>query len=547
MLKNISRSLQDLLGEDYIAAVCEAGAFLSGLSVAELKVIVEEKVDFYPLEFQQRQDELLQYVGKKICSGLGVSVSGAPTASFAQAQHNEMAPVGGAGVIRIGEDGRAYFIGKSEHYHASLGHSFPGYQLLANAAKIGISNVTHNNTRGYISRLLEQELIRVANGLRQDDRDGLEKVLKSSEPHVLNRVINLETGSLAVEAALKMMLARFYRLDRTYSEPQYAGIIPVFLVMADNNGGKEANYHGTTVLTQVLRGMWPDFADTLEKTDIFRVEPVRINDAEHFAEVVGRYDSGEYKIAGFFHELVLMNYGGIRLTEDFVRKTHAICSKRDIPVIVDEIQSCMWSPELFLFKEYDCHPDFVSVGKGFPGGQYPASKILTTAAMDSLNQFGALVTNGQEELASLAYLITIEFAEANQEHTRTTGKYYHNAAAELVAKYSSLLDKVEGEAHMTTLYFKSAECVIKFTNRLNNECCIDISAQTYKADCPPSALTKLPLIASRKSVDFVIGKMDETLAMLVDVYSARCPVKSGIFRSRNHKPDKILQLQVETK
>ena len=67
---------------------------------------------------------------------------------------------------------------------------------------------------------------------------------------------------------------------------------------------------------------------------------------------------------------------------------------------------------------------------------------------------------------------------------------------------------------MTTLYFKSAECVTKFTNRLNKECCIDISAQTYKADCPPSALTKLPLIVSRKAVDFVIGKMDETLAIL---------------------------------
>ena len=514
MLQNISRSLQDLVGKDYIAAVCEAGAFLSGHNVSELKAVAEEKVDFYPSDFQQRQDELLEYVGKKICSGLGVSAVGAATASFAQAQHNEMAPVGGAGVIRVGEDGRAYFIGKSEHYHASLGHAFPGYRLLANAAKIGISNVTHNNTRGYISRQLEQELIRVANGLQRDDRDGLEKVLKSSEPHVLNRVINLETGSLAVEAALKMMLARFYRLDRTYPKPQYAGRIPVFLVMADNKGGKEANYHGTTVLTQILRGMWPDLSDKLASSGIYRVEPVGINDTEHFAEIVGKYDSGECKIAGFFHELVLMNYGGIRLTDDFVRKTHEICSKRDIPVIVDEIQSCMWSPDLFLFREYGCRPDFVSVGKGFPGGQYPASKILTTAIMDRLNQFGALVTNGQEELASLAYLITIEFAEANREHTRTTGKYYHTAIAGLAAKYSSLIDKVEGEAHMTSLYFKSAECVTKFTNRLNKECCIDISSHTYKADCPPSALTKLPLITSRKAVDFVIGKMDETLAEL---------------------------------
>lgn len=32
-------------------------------------------------------------------------------------------------------------------------------------------------------------------------------------PGVLNRVLNLETGSLAVEAALKMMLSRFDTLD----------------------------------------------------------------------------------------------------------------------------------------------------------------------------------------------------------------------------------------------------------------------------------------------------------------------------------------------
>ena len=95
--------------------------------------------------------------------------------------------------------------------------------------------------------------------------------------------------------------------------------------------------------------------------------------------------------------------------------------EHDIPVTVDEIQSCIWSPELFMFKEYNCNPDFVSVGKGFPGGQYPASKILTTTAMDSLNQFGALVTNGQEELASLSYLITMEFAETNSNETRKSG------------------------------------------------------------------------------------------------------------------------------
>jgi len=413
-MRTISRSLSDLLGKDYISSVCAAQSFLSGVSVSELESLGNEQVDFFPESFQLHLESLLDKIGSQVCQVFSKTVVGAGTASFKEAQKNEMSPLSGLGFIRIGENGKAYFMGKSEHYHASLGHHFPGYRLLENARKMGICNVTHNNTRGYITRLLERELIRLANGLQKEDKAALEEVLRSEKPQVLNRVINLETGSLAVEASLKMMLARFYRLDSSFDYPKYTGRKPVFLVMADMQGGKQANYHGTTILTQLLRGMWPDFAESLEENGQYLVKPVRINDYNHFKEIVDRYDHGPYKVAGFFHELLLMNYGGIKLSQAFVDSSHALCHERDIPVTIDEIQSCMWSPELFLFKEYKSRPDFVSVGKGFPGGQYPASKILTTAEMDSLNQFGALVTNGQEELASLAYLITIEFAESNR-------------------------------------------------------------------------------------------------------------------------------------
>jgi acetylornithine/succinyldiaminopimelate/putrescine aminotransferase len=510
-MKNISKSLRDLLGSAYITAVCEAQSVLTGRKQNELEAIADEKIDFYPESFEQKADKLLSSVSNKITSGLTVKSEGAPTSSFAQAAHDKMAPLAGLGAIRVGENGKAYLIGKSEHYHASLGHHFPGYRLIENAKKIGICNITHNNTRGYITRLLERELIRVANGLQKNDTAALDKIIASDDDHVINRVINLETGSLAVEASLKMMLARFYCLDFTFDAPEYSGRTPVFLVMADNDGGKQANYHGTTVLTQVLRGMWPGFYEKLKEADIFRVEPVRINDIDHFNQLVAEYDQGKYKIAGFFHELVLMNYGGIKLTPEFVQAAHQVCHEHDIPITVDEIQSCMWSPELFMFKEYKCTPDFVSVGKGFPGGQYPASKILTTAAMDSLNQFGALVTNGQEELASLSYLITMEFAEANSSKTREIGQHYNSEAAKLVAEYPQYIEKLEGEAHMTTFVFRTAELTDKFTTYLNKKCCIDISAQTYKANCPPVALTKLPLISSRRTVDFVISKMKTAL------------------------------------
>ena len=70
------------------------------------------------------------------------------------------------------------------------------------------------------------------------------EIKKASKPYwkatsrmFLNRVINLETGSLGVEAGLKMMLARFYKLDGSFSAPKYEGKMPVFFVMGDHENG----------------------------------------------------------------------------------------------------------------------------------------------------------------------------------------------------------------------------------------------------------------------------------------------------------------------
>ncbi len=509
---NPALSLCDLVGDDYMKAVCRARSFAAGVDPEQLLAVAEEKVEFYPASFQKRVDELIDYVGQKVCDGYSRSAAGASTKAFANASRTYLAPLSGFGLIRIGEDGRAYLISKSEHYHASLGHCFPGYRLIENAKKLGIANITHNNSRGHITRRLEEELIRIANGIDRSDCRGLEHVLASEEPHVLNRVLNLETGSLAVEAALKMMLGRFYKLEQTFDTPPHTGKTPVFLVIADNEGGKQANYHGTTTLTQTMRGLWPELLSKLEN-GLLLVRSVRINDSGHFEELVKTYDKGDTKVAGFFHELILMNYGGIRLSESFLQAAYQICRDRGIPTIVDEIQSCIWSPRLFHYKEYGLEPDFVSVGKGFPGGQYPASKILSTTPMDNLNQFGALVTNGQEELASLAYLVTMEFAQANSEYTSALGDYYEGELKALAKRHSELIERIEGQRHLSAIFFNSADKAIGFIEILNHAG-IDISAQTYKARCPPSALTKIPLTATYKMVDFLIRKMDQALNKL---------------------------------
>ena len=47
------------------------------------------------------------------------------------------------------------------------------------------------------------------------------------------------------------------------------------VVIGDEDGGLQANYHGTTVLTQLMRGMWPDFLKAFEEQGLVLVRSVQ--------------------------------------------------------------------------------------------------------------------------------------------------------------------------------------------------------------------------------------------------------------------------------
>ena len=510
MFNEVKLSLSDILGEEYIEKVASVNAFFGCTEKEEIIRLANEKVDFYSQKIQEKNDELLKSVGKQVTDKYENNNDGAPTDSFKKAMSKQTAPISGYLNYRVGEDGKLYLIGKSEHYHASLGHRFNGYKLIDNARKIGILNATHNNTRGYVTRLHEIRLVQSANGVEWEDDKATAELLDTKDEKVLNRVINLETGSLAVEAGIKMMLARFYKLDNSRPEPVYSGKIPVFFVMGDLNGGLEANYHGTTVLAQTLRGMWPDFYDKETDSEIYKVVPVKINDIVDFRAKLEEYNEGKYKTAGFLHEIVLMNYGGIKLDEAYLKEAYKLCDEYDTPKLCDEIQSCMWYKGMFLYRLYGLKPDFVIIGKGFPGGEYPASRIITNARMDSLNQFGALVTNGQEELASLAYLITMSFSRANGDEIERIGQLWNNEMKKLHADFPDKILAAQGLGHLASLHFVSADKAAEFASRMKEKC-IDTSAQLYKKNCFPAVLLKPSLITTEKTVMYIVGTIRDIL------------------------------------
>lgn len=513
VFRAVQFSLMDMLGEEYLEGVCRAREFLTGDHRKSLQEIASEKVDFFPTAYQQRLLNLLPEIGRSVCPPAARLAQGATTGQFRAHANPALAPLSGMGYYRLGEDGRLFLITKSEHYHASLGHSFPGYSLVDRARKLGVPNATHNNTRGHITRILEEQLTRAAAGIASGDMASLRNLLSSGDRSVLNRVINLETGSVAAEAAVKLILARFYRSQEDAEEPKFAGKIPVFVVLGDDEGTLKGNYHGTNVVAQILRGMWPQLLQGIEKQNLFLVRAVRPNNFEDLEAVFTQYNSGQYKIAGFFFELVMMNYGARRLREDFVRRIDSLCEANDVVSVVDEIQTCVWSPELFMFREYGIKPTAVVLGKGFPGGEYAASRILFSAAVDNLPQFGALVTNGQEELASIAYLVTMWWVEANAEIIRRVGEYYEERLHELSSRFPNLLHAIEGNRHMAGLAFQSLEIGKQFVQRML-DLGLDISVQTYKTGCPPVALTKLPLIVGYEAVDAIVDRIERALKQI---------------------------------
>jgi acetylornithine/succinyldiaminopimelate/putrescine aminotransferase len=512
MFAKVERSLKDLLGYAYVQSLKECNVRLFGAKPQEMDGLLFEKVDFFPAEFEKNLDRELDAVGKQVVQPFSNGIKGAASDSFTEATNAAMSPLGGKGFFRVGEDGKLYLAAKSEHYHVSLGHHFPGFKLVDNAKKAGVVNATHNNTRGYITRVLEDELIRVANGIKRGDHKSLEAVLQSEEAHVLNRVINLETGSLGVEAGLKMMLARFFKQGKSFGPPKYEGKTPVFFVMGDHAGGGSANYHGTTVIMQTMRGLWSGFYEKEKKAGAYEVVPLRINDIRDLKSKMEFYNRGDKKVAGFFHEIILMSYGAITLDRDYLQEAYFVCHANDVPVLADEIQSCLWYKELYLYRDYGLNPDFVVVGKGFSGGEYPASKILLTKEMDNLNQFGALVTNGQEELASLSYLVAMEFALENADKTQKIGKYYRSRADELAAAFPDVIGKIEGIGHLLAIHFKDAKDAARFAKILN-DACIDVSEGVQSAFLP-AVLTKLPLAVTMKAVDFITDKMRSVLMEL---------------------------------
>jgi hypothetical protein len=92
------------------------------------------------------------------------------------------------------------------------------------------------------------------------------------------------------------------------------------------------------------------------------------------------------------------------------------------------------------------------------------------------------------------------------------GDYYNDKLRELAAEFPDAIESIEGQRHLSAIRFYRADNAVALMKHMN-AAGFDVSAQTYKANCPPTLLTKIPIISSYPMVDRFVAKMGESLGV----------------------------------
>jgi adenosylmethionine-8-amino-7-oxononanoate aminotransferase len=197
-------------------------------------------------------------------------------------------------------------------------------------------------------------------------------------PEGLNKVFYSDSGSEAVEAAIKMALQYWANLEG--KETRRHRILSF-----------EEGYHGDTLgavaAAPVETFHWPfkamlpsalraPFPNPYRSEEGSPQEAVRAS-----LEAVERlFDEHPGEVAAVIVEAMMQGVAGIVIApEGFMRGLSELCRERGVLLIADEVATGFGrTGKLFACEHEGVRPDFMAVGKGLTGGYLPLAATLTT-------------------------------------------------------------------------------------------------------------------------------------------------------------------------
>ncbi|MBL7038924.1 MAG: aminotransferase class III-fold pyridoxal phosphate-dependent enzyme [Pirellulaceae bacterium] len=381
----------------------------------------------------------------------------------------------GSGMFYVTQAGKVMLDCVGGHYQLSWGYNHPLLTAaLRDATDCGIVWDNHANTPSLPVKKLADRLAEAADG----SETGLNRVL-----------LGLCTGSVACEAALKIMLIRHSR------DPQRASLgKPVMLALT-------GNYHGTSIVSQAMRGMWKGYVTGVETVEI---EP---NDTEALRAAFAMHGR---RIAGFWCEPVMMNREATTVDRSFLNLAQQLCTKNDAVMAIDEIQTGFWYPETFLFRRLELSPDIVVIGKGLTAGFHPLAGLIYREDLDLLEQYDAISTNGNASLAAYLALCNLSLIERERERIEELSAHHSESLRALGGEFPDLIETIHGHGLLSGLKFRTREDALGF-HRAAVKRGLWLRVHAYH-EGHRTVLTKYPLVVERKICDFVLEVMRELLA-----------------------------------
>jgi len=249
---------------------------------------------------------------------------------------------------------------------------------------IGVASVGHANE--FLKSALSDQagrLVSVSNLFYNDTRMLLTKKLTAIAPEHLNRVYLCNSGTEAMEAAIK-----FARLAAGKTD----------FVCA------KRGFHGRTMgaLSATYKEQYKKPFEPLVPGFKF----AEFNDIDSFKNAISA------GTAGVIIEIVQGEGGIYPANPEFVRELGRFCTEKDILLIIDEVQTGIGrTGTMFAFEQYDVKPDIVTLAKGLGGGVPIGAVIVSEKIPGMPGKHGS--TFGGNPLSCAAALAVLEFIESN--------------------------------------------------------------------------------------------------------------------------------------